>query len=110
MRSVVYFLGAAALEIAGCFSFWIWLRQHRSWLWIIPGVIALVLFAYMLTRIESPFAGRAYAAYGGIYIATSLLWLWAVERTVPDRYDLLGALVCVGGSMIILFGPRASSG
>ena len=74
----VYALAALA-EIAGCFAFWAWLRLDRSAFWLIPGAISLALFAYLLTRVEVEFAGRAYAAYGGIYIAASIAWLWAVE-------------------------------
>lgn len=108
MRSILYFCAAALFEIAGCFSFWAWLRQQRSGWWLVPGVGCLVLFGWLLTRVDASFAGRAYAAYGGIYIAASLLWLWAVERTAPDRYDLLGAGLCLGGTAIILFAPRVS--
>ncbi len=80
MKSIVYFCLAAFFEIAGCFSFWAYVRQHRSAWWLAPGVVSLILFAYLLTRVEASFAGRAYAPYGGIYIAASLLWLWSVER------------------------------
>ena len=69
-------------------------------------MLALALFAYLLTRIDVAFAGRAYAAYGGVYIAASLLWLWLAEGTRPDRWDLAGALVCLLGAGMILFGPR----
>lgn len=70
----------------------------------------IVLFALVLTRIDSAAAGRAFAAYGGVYIAASLVWLWAVERQVPDRWDILGALACLVGAAIILLGPRATAG
>ena len=70
---------AAVAEIAGCFAVWAWLRLNASVLWLIPGAIALGLFAWLLTKIDVAFAGRAYAAYGGIYIAASLLWMWLVE-------------------------------
>ena len=66
-----------------------------------------MLFAWLLTLVEAAFAGRAYAAYGGIYIAASLGWLWAIEGTRPDRWDMTGALICVIGAGIILFGPRS---
>jgi small multidrug resistance family-3 protein len=106
VTNIFWFLLAAVGEIAGCFSFWAWLRMNRSPLWTIPGVVALVLFALALTRIDTAHAGRAYAAYGGIYVLSSLLWLWAVENTIPDRWDAIGAAVCLTGSCIILFGPR----
>jgi small multidrug resistance family-3 protein len=97
----------AVCEIAGCFAFWAWLRLGKSVLWTIPGVIALVAFAYLLTKIDSAFAGRTYAAYGGVYIAASLVWLWLVEGARPDRWDMIGATVCIAGAAIILLGPRS---
>ena len=77
-------------------------------LWVLPGVASLVLFAFLLTRIDSFYAGRAYAAYGGGYIAAALGWLWAVEGARPDRWDLIGVAICLVGAGIILFGPRAA--
>jgi small multidrug resistance family-3 protein len=106
VRSLLWYLIAALGEIGGCFSFWAWLRMRKSPLWTIPGVIALVLFALALTRIDAANAGRAYAAYGGVYILSSLLWLWTVENTRPDRWDVIGAAVCLAGAGIILLGPR----
>jgi small multidrug resistance family-3 protein len=106
MTFLVY-AGAALAEIAGCFSFWAWLRLDKSVWWIAPGMVSLALFAYLLTLVESAAAGRAYAAYGGIYIIASVLWLWLAEGYRPDRWDLSGALVCLTGAAIILFGPRS---
>ena len=106
MTALLYPLAAVA-EIAGCFAFWAWLRLGRSPLWLVPGVAALILFAWALTRVDSAAAGRAYAAYGGVYIAGSLAWLWAVEGVRPDRWDLGGAALCLVGTCVILFGPRA---
>lgn len=102
------YIGAALAEIAGCFAFWAWLRLDRSPWWLAPGIAALILFAYLLTLVEAEHAGRAYAAYGGVYIAASLLWLWIVEDAKPDRWDLIGAAICLFGAAIILFGPRGS--
>ncbi|MEQ8396128.1 YnfA family protein [Thalassobaculum sp.] len=107
MPSLAVYLGAAVAEIAGCFAFWAWLRLDRSPLWLMPGLVALALFAFLLTRVDLAFAGRAYAAYGGVYIAASLAWLWAVEGQSPDRWDLVGAAVCVLGAAIILLAPHA---
>jgi len=107
MSSLGFFAAAALLEIAGCFAFWSWLRDGRSGWLAVPGAACLVLFAVCLTRIDAPFAGRAYAAYGGIYIAASLAWLRAVEGAVPDRFDLIGAAICVAGAALIVFAPRA---
>ena len=102
----VYFALAAVAEIAGCFAFWAWLRLGKSPLWLLPGMASLALFAFLLTRVDSDAAGRAYASYGGVYILSSILWLWAVEHRAPDRWDILGAAVCMIGAAIILFGPR----
>jgi small multidrug resistance family-3 protein len=104
--TVAAYLVAAVAEIAGCFAFWAWLRLGRSAWWLVPGMAALALFAVALTRVEADAAGRAYAAYGGVYIAASLAWLWAVEGARPDRWDLIGAAVCLTGAAIILLGPR----
>src|SRR3546814_1741092 len=69
----------------------------RSW-WVVPGMAALALFAWLLTLVDAEHAGRTYAAYGGVYIVSALLWLWAVEGAKPDRWDLIGAAVCLGGA------------
>lgn len=103
------YVGAAIAEIAGSFAFWAWLRLGRSVLWVVPGLFSLALFAFLLTRIDVNLAGRAYASYGGVYIAASLLWLWAVEGMRPDRWDTIGATVSLLGAAIILFGPRAGA-
>ncbi len=102
------YAGAALAEIAGCFSFWAWLRLNKSPFWLVPGLFSLILFAYLLTRVGSEAAGRAYAAYGGIYIVFSVLWLWLAEGHRPDRWDLIGGLVCLAGAAIIFYGPRSS--
>ena len=106
MISLTWYFLAAFAEIGGCFAFWAWLRMQKSPAWTIPGMFSLALFAYALTRIDSSHAGRAYAAYGGVYIVSSLIWLWAVEKARPDRWDVLGASLCVLGALVILFGPR----
>jgi len=108
MTLFAYVLAALA-EIAGCFAFWAWLRLGKSPLWLIPGIAALILFAWALTLIETSHAGRAYAAYGGIYITAAILWLWAVEGARPDRWDLIGGAVALAGTAIILFGPRGAN-
>jgi small multidrug resistance family-3 protein len=108
VRSGLVYVLAAICEIGGCFAFWAWLRQGRSALWTIPGVLALVAFAWLLTRVEAQAAGRAFAAYGGIYILSSIVWMRTVEQVRPDRWDLIGMAVCLAGAAIILFGPRAA--
>jgi small multidrug resistance family-3 protein len=78
----------------------------RSIWWLLPGGVSLTLFAYLLTLVDSDAAGRAYAAYGGVYIVASLLWLWAVEGVRPDHWDVTGAVICLLGAGVILWGPR----
>jgi small multidrug resistance family-3 protein len=105
--SIAAMIGAAIAEIAGCFAFWAWLKLDKPIWWLVPGVLSLLVFAYLLTLIDTAAAGRAYAAYGGIYIAASLLWLWLVEGIRPDRWDTIGAAICIVGAAVILYGPRA---
>ena len=106
MRSLLLYALAAAAEIGGCFAFWAWLRLGKTALWLLPGFASLAVFAWVLTRVEADFAGRAYAAYGGIYIAASLVWMWTGEGSRPDRWDSIGAAVSILGALIILLGPR----
>ena len=106
-RSLVVFTVAALLEIAGCFAFWAWLKRGAPPAIVLLGIASLAGFALTLTRIDTPFAGRAYAAYGGVYIAASLAWLWLVERQRPTTADVVGAAVAVAGAVIIIgFGIR----
>ena len=107
MPTFAAYIGAALAEIAGCFAFWAWLRLDKPIWWVGPGMASLALFAYLLTLADSAAAGRAYAAYGGIYIAASLFWLWAVEGVRPDRWDLIGVSICLLGAGIIIAGPPA---
>lgn len=105
MTFLIYPLAALA-EIAGCFAFWAWLRLDRSPLFLAPGLVSLAVFAWLLTLVPSEAAGRAFAAYGGVYIAASLLWLWLVEGQRPDRFDLVGAAICLVGAAVILLPQR----
>lgn len=102
------YVGAALAEIAGCFAFWMWLRQERTAWWLLPAMASLAVFAYLLTRIDVGFAGRTYAAYGGIYIAASLGWLWLVEGIRPTGWDLGGATLTVAGAVVILTGAQVA--
>ncbi|EHM02954.1 hypothetical protein HMPREF9946_00555 [Acetobacteraceae bacterium AT-5844] len=108
MQTPIVYVAAAVAEIAGCYGLWAWLRLGRSPLWAIGGVVSLVIFAGLLTRAETDAAGRAYAAYGGVYVAASLCWLWLAEGVRPDRWDLLGAGLCLAGTAVILLGPRGA--
>ena len=104
--TVALYALAALAEIAGCFAVWAWMRLGASALWLVPGLASLAAFAWLLTLAPSDAAGRAYAAYGGIYIAASLVWLWLAEGARPDRFDLAGAAVCLVGTAIILLPAR----
>lgn len=106
--TIPVFVAAALAEIAGCFAFWAWWRLEKSALWLLPGIASLILFAWLLSLTDTNAAGRAYAAYGGIYITASLIWLWLAEGIRPDRWDLAGAAFCMMGASIILFAPRAA--
>ena len=99
---------AALAEIAGCFAFWAWYRLDKSPLWLVPGMASLALFAWVLSLSPADQAGRAYAAYGGVYITASLLWLWLAEGRRPDQWDVMGAAICLAGAAVILWGPRAA--
>ena len=107
MTALVY-VGAAVAEIAGSFTFWAWLRLDKSILWVLPGIVSLIIFAALLTRIDAAFAGRAFAAYGGVYIMASLAWLWRIEGIQPDHWDLIGGAICLIGAAVIIFGPRGT--
>lgn len=108
MRTLALYVAAAAAEIGGCFAIWAVARNGAASLWLVPGVLSLVLFGWLLTRVDVDFAGRAYAVYGGIYIAASLVWLWSVEGRIPDRWDLVGAGIAIAGALIILYMPRSA--
>ncbi len=102
IANIALFVAAAVFEIGGCFAFWSWLRLGARPVVLLPGVVSLVGFAVTLTRIDANFAGRAYAAYGGIYIAASLVWLWVVEGQRPTVTDVLGAALAITGAIVIV--------
>lgn len=105
-RTALVYVGAALAEIGGCFGFWLWLREGKS-AWLLPAsLVSLATFAWLLTLTETTAAGRAYAAYGGVYIVASICWLWQIENIRPDRWDIIGAGICLLGAAVILFGPR----
>jgi len=106
--NVAMFVVAAFFEIAGCFAFWAWLRRGASPIVVVLGVLSLIAFAVALTRVDSAFAARVYAAYGGMYIAASLVWFWLIEGQAPTRADLIGAALAISGALIIIgFAVRA---
>jgi small multidrug resistance family-3 protein len=104
-RTVGLFALTAVAEILGCYLVYLWRRQHGSIWVLVPAGLSLAAFAWLLTI--HPFAaGRTYAAYGGVYVATAMAWLCLVEGIQPDRWDLLGAAVSIAGMAIVAFGPR----
>ena len=109
MLNYLWFFLAALFEIAGCYGFWMWLRQGKSLLWVLPALLSLTLFALLLTRVEAAYAGRTYAAYGGIYIVASIAWLGLIEKVRPLTSDWIGVALCVMGATVILLGPRWSA-
>ncbi|KAF1685023.1 hypothetical protein B1992_13485 [Pseudoxanthomonas broegbernensis] len=105
MVTFLLFLVTALAEIAGCWLVWSWLRDGGgAWL-LLPAAASLALFAWLLT-LHPTAAGRVYAAYGGVYIAVALFWLWGVDGVRPSRWDLFGAALCLAGMAVIMFAPR----
>jgi len=106
LKILSLFIVTALAEIVGCYLPWLVLTQGRQRWLLIPAAVSLALFAWLLT-LHPGAAGRIYAAYGGVYVAASLIWLWLVESRRPDQWDLAGAAVCLIGAAIILWAPRA---
>jgi len=106
ISDLIFFSLAALFEIFGCYTFWMVLRQGYSIVWIVFGIVSLILFAWSLAKIDVSFAGKAYAVYGGIYIAASIVWLWGVEKVAPTKWDIIGAAVSILGAMIVLINSK----
>jgi small multidrug resistance family-3 protein len=104
--TIPLFVATAIAEIVGCYMPYLWLRKSAPAWVLIPAAMSLALFAWLLTLHPSA-AGRVYAAYGGVYVATALVWLWLVDGIRPDHWDVIGAVVAVTGMAIICFAPRA---
>jgi len=105
-RSVLLFVLAAVAEIGGAWLVWQGLREHRGWLWIGAGVVGLGLYGFMATFQPDPHFGRILAAYGGVFVAGSLAWGAIFDGFRPDRYDLVGAGICLAGVAVIMYAPR----
>jgi small multidrug resistance family-3 protein len=106
MKTLLLYVATALAEIVGCYLPWLWLRQGRSVWLLLPAAASLALFAWLLTLHPSA-AGRVYAAYGGVYIAVALAWLWAVEQVRPTAWDCVGVAVALCGMAIIVMQPDA---
>jgi small multidrug resistance family-3 protein len=106
LRSVALFLLAAVAEIGGAWLVWQGVRESRGPLWVLGGVLALGAYGLVATLQPSAEFGRVLAAYGGVFVAGSLLWAVALDGYRPDRYDLVGALTCLVGVAVIAYAPR----
>ncbi|WP_101925167.1 MULTISPECIES: YnfA family protein [Luteimonas] len=105
MKTLLLFVLTAVAEIVGCYLPWLWLRKAGSAWLLLPAALALAAFVWLLS-LHPNATGRVYAAYGGVYVAVALVWLWRVDGLVPTRWDLLGAALCLCGMAVIMFGPR----
>ncbi len=108
-RSIVLFLLAAVAEIGGAWLIWQGVREHRGWVLIGAGVIALGAYGFIATLQPDPNFGRILAAYGGVFVAGSLAWGMVFDGFKPDRYDLTGAAICLIGVAVIMYVPRAAA-
>ncbi|AAM42152.1 YnfA family protein [Xanthomonas campestris] len=106
LTTLLLFVATAVAELVGCYLPYLWLRKGGSVWLLLPAALSLAVFVWLLT-LHPAASGRVYAAYGGVYIATALLWLWWVDRVTPTRWDLLGAGCCLLGMAIIMFSPRS---
>ena len=105
LSSILYFLLAGLLEIGGGYLMWLWLREGYSWWWGAAGAAVLVVYGVVPTLQPASF-GRVYAAYGGVFIALSILWGWGIDQIAPDRYDLIGGAIALIGVAVIMFWRR----
>src|ERR1043165_8597191 len=106
-RSIALFVLAAVAEIGGAWLIWQGVREHRGWILGGLGVVALGLYGFVATLQPDAEFGRILAAYGGVFVAGSLAWAMALDRYRPDRYDVLGALICLAGVGVIMYAPRS---
>lgn len=104
-KSIALFILAGLCEIGGGYLVWLWLRENKSILFALIGAVVLVLYGVIPTFQPAHF-GRVYAAYGGIFVVLSILWGWRIDKIVPDRYDLIGGLICLAGVFVIMYWPR----
>lgn len=108
VKSLLLFALAALSEIGGAWLVWQGVREHKGWVWVGAGVIALGLYGFVATMQDDANFGRILAAYGGVFVAGSLAWGMVMDGFRPDRYDVVGALVCLVGVAVIMYAPRAA--
>ena len=106
LRSVLLFMVAALAEIGGAWLVWQGVREHRGLAWIGAGIVALGLYGFVATLQPDPHFGRILAAYGGVFVAGSLAWGMALDGFRPDRFDIIGAVICLVGVAVIMYAPR----
>ncbi|QRP43748.1 YnfA family protein [Amycolatopsis sp. FDAARGOS 1241] len=106
LRSILLFIAAAVLEIGGAWLVWQGVREHRGWAWIGGGLVALGLYGFVATLQPDAHFGRILAAYGGVFVAGSLAWGMVADGYRPDRFDVIGALLCLVGVAVIMYAPR----
>jgi small multidrug resistance family-3 protein len=107
LRSIGLFIVAAFFEIGGAWLVWQGVREHRGWIWVGAGVTALGLYGFAATWQPDPHFGQILAAYGGVFIAGSLAWGAVADGYRPDRYDIIGAVICLLGAAVIMYAPRS---
>ena len=107
LKTLILFCITAIAEIVGCYLPYLWLRESRSVLLLLPAAAALAIFAWLLT-LHPATAGRVYAAYGGVYVVVAILWLWGVDGIRPSAWDIVGSTVALLGMAIIMFAPRSA--
>ncbi|MFI5496389.1 YnfA family protein [Actinoplanes sp. NPDC051859] len=108
-RSILLFAVAALFEIGGAWLIWQGWREHRGLWWIAAGVVSLGLYGFVAAFQPDANFGRILAAYGGVFVAGSLAWAMIVDKFRPDRWDILGALICLAGVTIIMYAPRSTA-
>lgn len=106
LKSILLFGVAAVFEIGGAWLVWQGVREHRGWIWMGGGVIALGVYGFVATLQPDANFGRILAAYGGVFVAGSLAWAMVADGFRPDRWDVIGAIVCLIGVAVIMYGPR----
>ena len=105
-RSLLLFVAAAVAEIGGAWLVWQGVREHKGWVWVGAGVIALGIYGFVATLQPDGNFGRILAAYGGVFVVGSLVWGMVADGFKPDRYDITGALICLVGVAVIMYAPR----
>lgn len=106
LKSLTYFIAAGLCEIGGGYLFWLWLRENKSPWYALAGAAALVLYGVVPTLQPANF-GRAYAAYGGVFVVLSILWGWQIDKIAPDKFDIIGGAAALAGVLIIMYWPRS---